>query len=76
MLVELHLEGGGFALQLLGVVIFGEGDVDVELIADVVADDLLLKAGDELAGADGQAEVLALAAVKRHAVQEAFESRC
>ena len=62
--MELHFEGGGFTLQLFGVVILREGHVHVELVADVVTDDLILKAGDKLAGADGQAEVLGLAAVK------------
>ena len=44
----------------------------VLLLADAHAGDLILKAGNELAGADLQVEAVALAAVEGHAVQEAL----
>ena len=72
-LVQLDLEDGGLAGQLLGLVLLGEGDVDVELIAGGVAHDLVLEAGDEAAAAQGQVVVLRLAALKGHAVGEALE---
>lgn len=50
-LMQLDLEGGVLAGQLLSLVLLGELDVDVELLAGLVADDLLLEAGDEGAGA-------------------------
>ena len=46
-LLTLHVEHDGLAGQLL-VVVLGEGDVDVLLLTGAHADDLLLKAGDEL----------------------------
>ena len=48
---DLDLEGGLFAGQVLGVVGGGEGDVQVELIPCLVADDAFLKAGDHPAAA-------------------------
>ena len=71
-LVDLHVEDHGLARQL-GSVVLGEGDVDVLLLARLHADELLLKAGHEAAGADLQIEVLALAAVEGLAVVEALE---
>ena len=55
------------------MVVLGEGDIQVLLLADLHADDLVLKAGDKLAGADLQVKVVALAAVEGHAVHEALE---
>ena len=71
--MELNLKHGGLALELLGVVVLGEGDVHVELVAHAVAHHLVLKAGDELAGAQGQLVVVGLAAAKLLAVQVAVE---
>ena len=71
-LVDLDVEHHGLAGQLGGVVL-GEGDVDVLLLAGLHADELLLEAGDEAAGADLQIEVLALAAIEGHAVVKALE---
>ena len=55
------------------MIILGEGDVDVLLVAGLHADDLLFKAGNEAVRAQLQAVVLALAALERLAVQEALE---
>ena len=72
-LVQLDLEGGVLASQLLSLVLLGELDVDVELLAGLVADDLLLETGDEGAGAQHQRVVLGLAALESDAVNEALE---
>ena len=55
------------------MIVLGEGDVDVLLLAGLHADDLILKAGHKAAGAQLQIVVLALAAIERLAIQEAFE---
>ena len=55
------------------VIVLGEGDVDILLLAGGHAYNLLLKAGNKRAGAQLQVEVLALAAFKSHAVVEALE---
>ena len=55
------------------MVIFREGDVQLELVASLVADNLLLKARDELAGAEVEREVFAFAALECNAVLEAFK---
>ena len=66
--MQLALEGSCLALQLLRLVILREGDVYFELVAGIMAHDLLLKAGDKLSAAQGQAVIFALAAI-----QEALE---
>ncbi len=66
------MEHHGLAGQVR-VVVLGEGDVDVLLLADAHAGDLILKAGNKLAGTDLQIKAVALAAVEGHAVQEALE---
>ena len=71
-LVDLHLEHNSLAGQV-SVIVLGEGDVDVLLFAGLHADDLILKAGHKAAGAQLQIVVLALAAIERLAIQEAFE---
>ena len=70
--LDLHVEHDGLARQLL-VIILREGDVEVLLFPGAHADDLLFKAGHEGVGAQLQLIVLALAAVKRDAIVEAFE---
>ena len=55
------------------VIILGEGNVEVLLVAGLHADDLILKAGNEAAGAELELIVLALAALERLAVVEALE---
>ena len=54
------------------MVLFREGNVYVELIAGHMSDDLILKAGDKLAGAELEIVVFALAAGKSNAVNKAF----
>ena len=66
------MEDHGLAGKL-GSVVLREGDVDVLLLPGLHAGDLLFKAGNEAVGAQDQTIVLALAAVKRLAVQEALE---
>ena len=72
-LVQLDLEGGILASQLLSLVLLGELDVDVELLAGSVANDLLLEAGDEGTAAQHQRVVLSLAAVESNAIDKALE---
>ena len=71
--MQLDLEDSGLASQLSSLVLLGEGDVDVELLASSVADDLVLEAGDEAAAAQGQAVVLSLAALECDAIHKALE---
>ena len=75
-LVKLNLEycvlGGK-----LGSVILRELNIDIEFITDAVTDNLILKAGNESTGADGQAVFFSLAAVKSNAVNKTFKiNRC
>ena len=72
-LVQLDLEGGVLASQLLSLVLLGELDVDVKLLTGLVANDLLLEAGDEGAAAQHQRVVLSLAAVESNAIDKALE---
>ena len=72
-LVQLDLEGGILASQLLSLVLLGELDVDVKLLAGSVANDLLLEAGDEGTAAQHQRVVLSLAAVESNAIDKALE---
>ena len=72
-LVQLDLEGGVLASQLLSLVLLGELDVDVKLLTGLVADDLLLEAGDEGTAAQHQRVVLSLAAVESNAIDKALE---
>ena len=71
--MQLDLEDRCLAGQLCSLVLGGEGDVHIELFASGVAHDLILKAGDEAAAAQGQAVVLRLAALECHAVHKALE---
>ncbi len=66
------MEDHGLASQIL-VVILGEGDVNVLLLACGHAYDLLLKTGNKLAGAQFQVEALALAALKGDTAFKALE---
>ena len=52
--LDLDVEDDRLAGQVL-VIILGEGDVEILLLAGLHADDLILKAGDEAAGAQLQA---------------------
>ena len=72
-LVQLDLEGGVLASQLLSLILLGELDVDVKLLTGLVANDLLLEAGDEGTAAQHQRVVLSLAAVEGNAIDKALE---
>ena len=54
------------------MIVFREGDVQVLLLADLHAHDLILKAGDKGAGAEHQFVALRGAALKGHAVEQAL----
>ena len=71
--MELDLEDSGLACELCGVVFSREGDVYVELVADVLADDLLLEARDELTGTESEVVLLSLAAFERFVVDITVE---
>ncbi len=58
---------------MLGPVGFGEGDLHERLVADLGADELVLEARDERAGAELQIDALALAALELLAVDAADE---
>ena len=70
--MDLALEDGGLAGELLGIV-FGEGDVHVALFTGDSADQRLFKAGNERAGAEREAVVFCLAALEGLAALKAFE---
>jgi len=72
-LMQLHLKNSVFAGKLFRLIILRELDVDFERVLGLVADDLILKARNELAGAERQAVIFALAAFKRFAVHKAFK---
>ena len=67
----MHVEHHGLAGQLLGVVLLGEGDVDVHVRADLSAHQLILEAGDEGTGAQDQVVVLGGATLELLLAQEA-----
>ena len=60
-----------FAGQFGGMIFGGEGHLDIALLAGLGADQLVLEAGNELARAQGQIEILALAAIEFHAIDAA-----
>ena len=66
--MQLALEYHRLAGELLRMVFFGEGDVNVKLLLGAVAGDLLFKSGDKLAGSQLERIALALSAVKGNAV--------
>ena len=69
----LALEGSFLACQFLSVVLLREGNNYVLLVAGLAADQLILEARDECAGAQSQLVMLSLAALERNAVYEALE---
>ena len=74
---QLDLEDRSLACEALIAVVLREGDIHIELLADIVTDNALLEARDELTGAEAQRISLALAAFKRFIVDEALEvDRC
>ena len=66
-------EGRILALELLRRIVRGEGDVEFPRLADLGADELVLEARDQLAGAELDRHVLALAPLERLAADLAFE---
>ena len=70
--MNLHLEDNSLTGQF-GVIVLGEGDVQLLLVAGFGTHELLLEAGDEGTGAQLQAVALGLAAIEGLAVQEALE---
>ena len=69
----LALEGSFLAGQLLSVVLLREGYDYVLLVACLAADQLILEARDECAGAQSQLVMLSLAALECNAVYKALE---
>ena len=67
---QLDLEDDRLTCQILGVITCREGDVDLKLLAALVAQDAVLKAGDHPAAAQLQGLVLGGAACKGLAVQQ------
>ena len=72
-LFHLDREDRVFAGQVLGLVVLGEGDLDLDLVAGLGAGQLLLEALDQRARAELQQVVLGLAALEGAAVERALE---
>ena len=70
--MNLDLEHHGLTGQV-GVIVLGEGDVNVLLIAGLQTHDALFKAGNKGVGAQLQGVVLGLAALEGHAVVKALK---
>ena len=62
--VKLDLEYYGLACKLFCVVLFGEGNVNVKFLTDIVTDNFFLKAGDKLTRTKFKREVFTLSALK------------
>ena len=71
--IHNDVERRGFALQRVDIVIFRESHVDQLLVIGLHANQLVFKTGDELARAKLDRHAFALATIKRHAVDLAFE---
>ena len=71
--MQLDLEHDRLAGQLLVGVVFGEGDVDLELIPCLVAQNAVLETGDHAAAAQLHRLVLCRAALKGHTVQKTLK---
>ena len=71
--MQLDLEHDRLARQLLVGVVFGEGDVDLELVPCLVAQNDVLETGDHAAAAQLHRLVLCRAALKGHAVQKTLK---
>ena len=72
-LVKLNLKYSLFACKILCLIFLGEGYVNVKFFVDFVSDDLIFKAGDKCARAEGQFVVFALSAFKGLAVCKTFK---
>src|SRR4051812_23611767 len=64
-LLDVRLEAGGLAGQLLGAVVVGEADLEGAVLARLRADELVLEARDQPAGAELDRLAAALAALER-----------
>ena len=71
--LDLALEHGGFAGQVLGAVFLGESDLDVLLVTRLAADQLLLEAGDEAVRAQREGIILGRTAFESLAIDLAEE---
>ena len=71
---HLHVEFGRLSSQFLDAIGGGEGHFHDQFVAGLVADQLVLKARNELAGAEFQGHILGGAAVKDLAVDLADEA--
>ena len=71
--MEYTLEYSGLAGKFCCMIFLGEGYINIKCITDVFANDLILKAGDELTGAQLQLMPLSLAAVECDIVNIAVE---
>ena len=71
--MQLDLEHNGLAGQLLVGVVLGEGDVDLELVPCLVAQNAILETGDHAAAAQLHGLVLCRAALKGHTVQKTLK---
>ena len=72
-LLDGHVEGGVLAGEVLRLVVGREGDPDLARIAGFGADELVLEAGNEGAGAELELDAVAGAALERLAVDRADE---
>ena len=72
-LMDPALEYGGLAGELFYAVIFGEGHIDLEILTDALAYDLILKSGDKSSASEFKAELFGFSAVKGLAVRKAFK---
>ena len=68
-----HVEFGRLAGQIGGAIIGREGHLQGALFIGLGADQLVFKAGDELARTNLDPHAFALAAIERHAIHLAFE---
>ena len=71
--MQLDLEHDRLAGQLLVGVVLGEGDVDLELVPCLVAQNAILETGDHAAAAQLHRLVLCRAALKGHTVQKTLK---
>src|SRR5207302_918923 len=63
-----HLEGRGLPAEVAALVVLGEGDLDLALLAGARADQLLLEAGNQPARAELEQLIAALSALEWLAV--------
>ena len=71
--MKLDLENYRCSCKLLGLIILGEGYIDVKLISHIMSDNLILKSGYKLSAAKLKGKLLSLSAVKRHSILEALK---